>query len=455
MPKTLLSAVALAAALLVSPAFAVQAAEPFAPAPVAVQQTGWWSMLGDAQLSALVERGLAANLDVAQAQARIAQSRALLAGARAALGPSGSVGLQARAAQASESEAPGMGRAQRRGDSVGALLEFSWEADLFGRQRDQAGAASERVRSSQAQLDAVRLAVAGEIAHAYFSLIGAREQLQLARTVHANRVQTLGLVRTRLAAGLARPLDEARAAAESEAAQAEIPGHEAEERVALHRIAVLTGTSPTGFELRTPDRQPASMMALRIPDGAQWLAHRPDIRQLESELRARALDVSALRAEFYPRLTITGVLGFIAGSFTGLGSGGSLSWLGSPSLFAPLFDRPRIQARLDAATAGQKEVLAAYEQRLLLATEEVANAMARHDAGQRQLQALHRQAAHATDAERLAGARYRGGASDLLELLDAQRTARQAQRALAEALMLQRQHFVAVLKGLGGITPLG
>lgn len=451
MPKSLLSAVALAAALLVSPAFGAEVAQP-APAPVAVHQADWWAMLGDAQLAGLIERGLAANLDIAQAQARIEQSRALLAGTRAALGPSGSAGLQSRAAQASESEAPGLTRAQRRSDSIGALLEFSWEVDLFGRQRDQAGAAGQRVRASEAQLDAVRLAVASEIAHAYFALVGAREQLQLARTVAANRAQTLDLVRARLAAGLAQPLDGARAAAESEAAQAEIPLQEADARVALHRLAVLTGASPTAFALDTPDRHPARVIPLRIPDGSQWLAQRPDIRQLESELRARALDVSAVRAEFYPRLTITGVLGFIAGSFTGLGSAGSLSWLGSPSLFAPLFDRPRIQARLDAAKAGQKEVLAAYEQRLLLATEEVGNALARHEAGQRQLQALQRRAAHAADAERLAAARYRGGAADLLELLEAQRTAQQAQRALAEALMLQRQHLVAVLKGLGGTT---
>jgi multidrug efflux system outer membrane protein len=451
MPKSLLSAVALAAALLVSPAFAAQATQPPSTS-MAVQDAAWWSVLGDGQLSALIERGLTANLDLAQAQARIGRSRALLAGARAEFGPAGSVGVQARAMQASENEAPGLGRAQRRSHDAGALLEFSWEVDLFGRQRSQAGAAAQRVQASEAQLEAVRLAVSSEIAHAWFALIGAREQLQLARTVAANREQTLGLVRTRVAAGFAQPLDEARAAAEHDAARSEIPAHEAAARVAIHRIAVLTGASPSGFELDAPDRHAATMIALRIPEAAQWLAQRPDIRQLESELRARALDVSAVRAEFYPRLTITGVLGFIAGSFTGLGGAGSLSWLGSPSLFAPLFDRPRIQARLDAASAGQKEILAAYEQRVLLAIEEVGNALARHDAGQRQLQALQRRAVHAGEAERLAAARYRAGATDLLELLDAQRSAQQAQRALAEALMVQRQHLVAVLKGLGGTT---
>ena len=84
---------------------------------------------------------------------------------------------------------------------------------------------------------------------------------------------------------------------------------------------------------------------LPIPESEAWLAQRPDIQEFESELRARALDVKAVRAEFYPRLTFTGVLGFVAGSVSAIGSGGSLSWLSAPSLLAPLFDRPRIEGK--------------------------------------------------------------------------------------------------------------
>lgn len=451
MPRFALSSLALAAALLSAPVLAQDppvTAAAAAPATQAQEQAGWWLALGDPLLSTLIAQGLDSNLDLEQAQARIGRSRALLSGAQAAFAPTGSAGLQGRAAQASEAEAPGFTRAQRRSDTLGAALEFSWELDLFGRLDKQAGAAAQRLRATQAQLQGVRLAVSTEVAHAYFALAGAREQLTLARTVAANRERTLRLVTARAQGGIAAPIDDVRARADLEAALADIPLHEAAIRVASHRLAVLTGRSPAGFELATGATVQPSSVAIPIPEAGEWLARRPDVQEQEAQLRARALDVAAVRAEFYPRLTLRGVLGFVAGSAAALGTAGSVSWLSAPSLLAPLFDRPRIEARLAAARADQKEALAAYRQRLLLATEEVENALALYAAGQRQFQALQRRAQLAGQAERLATVRYEAGAADLLELLDAQRSAQQAQAALAAGLMEQRQRLVGVFKGI-------
>ncbi|MDP1531205.1 efflux transporter outer membrane subunit [Rhodoferax sp.] len=454
-----LTALALAAALLAAPGIAQQTgalattaiAATAAPAN-AVSAAGWWAPLGDPTLSALIQQGLDGNLDIMQARERIGRSQALLKGAEAAARPSGAAGLQGRAAQASETEAPGMSAAQRRSNSVQLGLEFSWEIDLFGRLDAQSTAARERLTATEVQVQGVRLAVSAEIAHAYFSLIEAREQLQLARTVAENRQRTLNLVQARAHGGLAAPIDDLRAQGELEAARADIPVQEAAALVAMHRLAVLTGTSPAGFELASSDTVQPSTVALHVPEATLWMARRPDILAQEAELRARALDVRSVRAEFYPRLSITGVLGFVAGSVTGLGSAGSVSWLSAPSLMAPLFDRPRIEARLAAAKADQKEALNAYRQRILLATEEVENALARYNAGHQHFNALQRRAQYAAQAERLSRVRFEAGATDLLELLDAQRTAQQSQAALAHALMQQRQHLVAVFKGIGGGT---
>lgn len=451
-----LTALALAAALWAAPGMA-QETQTVAPAATAAQPgsdsaAGWWAALGDPALSALIQKGLDGNLDITQARERIDRSQALLKSAEAAARPSGAAGLQGRAAQASETDAPGLPAAQRRSHSVQLGLEFSWEIDLFGRLGAQSTAARERLQATEVQAQGVRLAVSAEIAHAYFSLIEAREQLQLARTVAENRQRTLKLVQARAQGGLAAPIDELRAQGELEAALAETPVLEAAARVATHRLAVLTGSSPAGFELASADTVQPSAVALQVPEAAVWLARRPDILAQEAELRARALDVRAVRAEFYPRLSITGVLGFLAGSVSGLGSAGSVSWLGAPALMAPLFDRPRIEARLAVAKADQKEALSAYRQRILLATEEVENALARYSAGQQQFGALQRRAQHAAQAERLSRVRFEAGATDLLELLDAQRSAQQSQAALAHALMQQRQHLVAVFKGLGGGT---
>jgi multidrug efflux system outer membrane protein len=442
MAAVLLGSPALAQETKIGPAVTASPSAPEAALP-------WWTALDDPVLTALIGQGLDANLDLVQAHARLRRSQALLAGARAAFGPGGSAGLQGRAAQASETEAPGLARAQRRGDSIQVGLDFSWEVDLFGRLDHQAAAASQRVRATQAQLRGIRLAISAEIANAYFALVGAREQLQLARSVAENRERTLRLVAARTAGGAAAPIDELRARADLEAALAQVPLHEAAARVASHRIAVLTAQSPAGFQLPESGTIQPAAIAIRVPAADSWLANRPDVQEQEAELQARDLDIKAVRAEFYPRLTISGVLGFVAGSVASLGTAGSVSWLSAPSLLAPLFDRPKIEARLAAAKANQKEALAAYRQRLLVATEEVENALARYTLGQQQFQALQRRAQLAVEAERLSRVRYEAGAADLLELLDAQRTAQQAQAELAATLLDQRQHLVAVFKGIG------
>lgn len=450
----LAAAAALAAAPAPVPATAFErpaahAASGSAAHPVQVH-AGWWPLLRDPALSALIEQGLEANLDMAQAHARVRRSKALLAGAQAAFGPTGGAGLQGRAVQASETEAPSAAAGdRRRSDSVGAALEFSWELDLFGRLDHQAGAAAQRMQASEARLQGTRLAVSTEIAHAYFALVGAREQLDLARTVAANRQQTLRLVSARADGGLAAPMDDVRARADVEEALADIPAHEAAIRLATHRLAVLTGRAPAEFALATGAAVEPGSVAIPVAGATDWLAQRPDVLEHEAMLRARALDVKAVRAEFYPRLSFTGLLGFVAGSVAGLGAAGSVSWLSAPSLMVPLLDRTRIAARLAAAEADQREALAAYRQRILLAIEEVENALARYSAGQQQFEALQRRAQLSLQAERLARVRYDAGAADLLELLDAQRSARQAQSTLAAALMQQRQHLVAVFKGMG------
>jgi multidrug efflux system outer membrane protein len=417
--------------------------------PGVVAHGDWWAVLGDPVLDRLVPQGLAANLDLQQAAERVQRSRALAAGQRAELGPSGGLGIGARAQQLGAAEAPGLDGAARRSDMVSAGLSLSWELDLFGRLRRQAGAADARGDAVAADAAALRLAVSAEIAQVWFALNGAREQVMLARGVIENRRATLGLVQRRVGAGYNAPLDEARAHAELSAAQADLPAHEAALAVATHRLAVLLGVSPSGFEAPAAVPGQALVASLRVPDPAQWMALRPDLVSAEAQMRAQALDVAAIRAEFMPRLSIAGVLGFVAGSVSGLGAAGSAAWWLAPQVSVPVFDRGRIDARVQAAQAGRREALLAYRQRVLLATEEVESALVQVRQGQQRLAALHARTRHAQDAEALARKRFEAGASDLLELLDAQRGSQQAQLGLAAALTSQQQQVVALQRALG------
>lgn len=417
--------------------------------PGVMAQPDWWTVFGDFTLDGLVAQGLAANLDLQQAAERVQRSRALATGRRAGMAPSGGIGIGGLAQQKGQVEAPGLDGDARRSEIVSAGLDFSWEIDLFGRLRQQANAAEARSDAALADAEALRLAVGAEIAQVWFALNGAREQLHLTHAVVENRRETLSLVLRRVSAGYNAALDEARARAELSAAESDLPAQEAALAVATHRLAVLLGVSPSGFQAPKPPAGGPHAVALRVPEPAQWMALRPDLRSAEARLRAQALDVAAIRAEFMPRLSIGGVIGFVAGSLSGLGAAGSASWFVAPSVSVPLFDLGRIDARLQAAQAGQREALLHYRQRVLLATEEVESALARVRQGQVRLAALQDLAHHAVTAERLARKRFEAGASDLLELLDAQRSAQQAALGLAASLTAQRQQVVALQRALG------
>ena len=179
------------------------------------------------------------------------------------------------------------------------------------------------------------------------------------------------------------------------------------------------------------------------------MALRPDLKAAETQLRAQALDVAAIRTEFMPRLTMGGALSFVAGAVSGLGAASSASWFLAPRISVPVFDQGRISARLQAAQADQREALLAYRQRVLVATEEVENALVRVRQGQLRLAALQDRAHHASVAESLARKRFEAGTSDQLELLDAQRIAQQAELGLSVALTGQRQLVVALHRALG------
>lgn len=415
----------------------------------AAPRADWWQAIGDPMLSGLIARGLEANLDLAQAAERVQRSRAFVSGARANLAPGGGLRAQVQAAQLSEHEAPGLTRAQRRGEQASTGLDLQWELDLFGRLRAQGSAAAARLQVTEAQADGLRLAVSAEIAHAYFALLGAREQLQLTQDLIENRRATVGLVQRRAQAGMAAPIDDLRARADLAGAEAEVPVHEAAASVATHRLAVLLGTSPSEFSLPPIRGVDPAHVRVSVPDPTRWLSRRPDIAEAEARLRSHAMDVAAVRAEFMPRVSISGLLGFVAGSASGLGAAASASWFASPALSFPLLDHGRIEARLAAAKAEQREALAAYRQRILLALEDAESSLARYRQGQLQLRALNDRSTHSAAAERLARVRYDAGASDLLELLDAQRTAQQSQAALAQGLTQQRQQLVALLRSLG------
>jgi multidrug efflux system outer membrane protein len=219
-----------------------------------------------------------------------------------------------------------------------------------------------------------------------------------------------------------------------------------------HRLAVLTGRVPGQLaETVAPRPYPvlAKSIALGPPD--QLLTRRPDVRVAERRLAAAAASEGVAAADLYPRITITGVLGLLAGRGSVFGTSDSRLWAVTPALHWSAFDIGSARARLRGAHAATAEALADYEKTMLLALEETETALVTYRQQQQRLVSLTDEVRESTRAAGIARARYREGVIDFLSLLDAERTALQAEDSAAAAEAEVFTSLVGLYRAVGGL----
>jgi multidrug efflux system outer membrane protein len=311
-----------------------------------------------------------------------------------------------------KAQQPGFTDARTEVESHEAGFSTLWELDLFGSVRRRAEAAGAEADAALADLRDAQVLVAAEVARNYLELRGAQKRLAVARTNLDYQRQTLELTRTRLELGRSGELDVASAAARLAATEAEIPPLVAAENAASNRLAVLLGLRP----------------------GA---------------LAAATARIGVAKADLFPRLSLSGFIGFIAGSASDLGDGGSRAWSLAPVLSWAGFDRG-VRARIVAAEARAEGALAAYESAVLRAIEETDSALVGYGEQRRRPVAVVEQANQSRRAAELARIQYREGALDFLRLLDAERSVLQAEDAVARAETELNTAVVLIYKALGG-----
>lgn len=220
-----------------------------------------------------------------------------------------------------------------------------------------------------------------------------------------------------------------------------------------HRLAVLAGVRPGGLRADLTYRPyPPLARALSIGEPSPLLRRRPDVRAAELRLAAAAAREGIAAADLFPRVTISGFLGFLAGRGSLFGTADSRAWAVTPALGWAAFDLGSARARLRGAEAASREALAEFEQAVVLALEETENALVAYREEQQRLVKVVEQARESARAAGIARVRYREGATDFLSLLDAERTQLQAEDAVALAEVGVFTSVVAVYKALGGIV---
>ncbi|WP_313913127.1 efflux transporter outer membrane subunit [Tahibacter sp.] len=415
----------------------------------------FWRGFEDAQLTALVETALAENHYLKIALARYDQANALLRGAKFDQFPTVTANAEAAHALSSADQAPGLTRAQRDGERYSAGIAASWELDLFGRIRRGVEASRADAAASAADLQAVQVAVVGEVARTYVELRGLQERLRVAQENAGTQRETLRLVDTRVNAGRGTGFDTARVRAQLEATQARVPALEGAVAVALHRLAVLTGRPPAALIADfTPQRALPSLPA-RLDPGTPGdvLRRRPDVVAAEYRLHAATARIGVATADLFPRFTLGGLLGTQAIDSSALFEGGSATHLVALGIDWSFLDLGRVNARIAAADAQAVGELANYRKTVLLALEDTENALVRYAYARREDAHLDRAAIDSAEAARLARLRFDAGAADLLEVLDAERTRLQAQDAFADARTRSIVGAIGVYKALAGGWP--
>jgi NodT family efflux transporter outer membrane factor (OMF) lipoprotein len=403
----------------------------------------WWTRLGDTQIDGLIAAALLANPDLAAAQARLRAARARQLQSEAALGPSVSARGSVSRSKNGEVAASNL---------YSAGFDAGWEIDLFGGKRRGVEAARADQDSAEASLQDAQVSLIAELALNVISLRDAQARLNIARANLAVQQETLQLVAWRVQAGLASAVDSEQARSILAQTQAQIPLLQTSVTEAAYRIEILLGRPPgaLGAELAAVHPLPVVPAALALGIPADTLRQRPDVRAAERTLAAETARIGVAEAARYPSLQLSGSLGTDALTLGALGAAGTLSRTLSASLAGVLFDGGQLRQQVEAQKAVQAQALAAWRRQVLVALQDVENALVELVNNTARRDALQVAAQAAGNAATLARQRYQSGLIDFQTVLDTQRTLLSTQDSLASADAERVSTFIRLYKALGG-----
>lgn len=411
-------------------------------------QAAWWRQFEDPALDALVSQALAENRELRIAFSRLRAARAIRDDDANDRFPTVTAGASAEYGKAQQ---PGFSEERSNIERYDLGLDMAWELDLFGRVQRRIEASEAQTEAAEAELYQLQVSLIAELVDAYGALRGAQLRERIARENLGYQRDSYQLTEQLREAGVGSELDVLRADARLAAIEATLPQLQATQTRATNRIATLLGQRADQLSINLSPRDlPAVTKALPIGDPTELLRRRPDIRAAERQLAAATANVGVATADLFPRVSLSGFLGFIAGRGSQIGSSAAEAWGVTPSISWAAFDMGSVRARLRGAEADAEAALASYEQQVLLALEESENAFSDYARAQQRLLSLLRQSSASRAAARQAEIRYREGTADFLVLLDAERERLAAEDAQAQAEVDVYRGVVALYKAMGG-----
>ncbi|MEM7740466.1 MAG: efflux transporter outer membrane subunit [Pseudomonadota bacterium] len=427
----------------------------------------WWEAFNDPVLDLVVARALAENNRIGVAVSNVNVARASYGLARLERVPFDTISssyLQSRSSGAAIGAAFVIPGQEGGADPVtlpteeilNASIAASWEVDLFGRVTRSIRAAEADLEQSSATLIDLRSVVAAETVDAYVTYRGLTIQTIVARDNILNQQETVRLVTVRRDAGRGSDLDVERAKEQLASTIAVLPPLESQAKASLYRLATLTGQRPEEIKILavTAGTPPTIEGELPIGDPAVMLRRRPDIRAAERGLAAATERIGLQMASAFPTVTLTGSVGVQTLGIDEAFANEALNFSLGPSISWSLTNLLRARRNVLAANANAAGAFDTYEQTVLLALEETEAALVGQRAVRASLMARVSAEEASSKAAELARFRYERGASDFLDVLDAERRNLEARNSLAAARTDLARSQVAVFRALRADAPI-
>jgi multidrug efflux system outer membrane protein len=406
----------------------------------------WWELFQDEDLAALIEAALANNKELAIAIARIEEARAALGFVRADQFPN----LDAGASAGRGNTATGVGAPGKVHDAYVLAANLSFELDLWGKLRRSTEAARAELLATVEARNVVVITLIADVASIYLLLLDLDNRVEIAKHTMDTRQDSLEIIQARFDQGVVPLIDVNQAEIELEDAAAELAALQRQNQQAENLLSVLLGRNP-GSILRQRE-QKGPLFTPDIPAGlpSELLERRPDVRQASQSLAAQTARIGVAEALRFPSLSLTGSLGLASTELDDFISSDNKLWGISADLLGPVFDAGRGKSRVEVERARTEQLLNNYQLTVLTAFQEVEDSLIDIRTFRDEAQARERQVISARSASGLSRARYDGGVTSYLEVLEPDRSLFRAELLASSTRREQLVSIVSLYKALGG-----
>lgn len=399
----------------------------------------WWKQFDDPVLDGLIAEAVRNNLDLRLSTARVDQYLGILESTRSEYFPQ--IGAEASG-----------GRERTSGQTVEkyhAALNASWEIDFWGRVRRSTEAAQAQIAGSEAGRRAVIMTVVSNVASNYIILRGLDQQLEIVRETEKAYAETLHLFQLRYDHGTISQLELSQVESQYESARQSVPQYESLIRQQENLLSLLLGRNPGPIPR---GRMLDQLTSPGIPEGlaSELLERRPDVMQAEQTLIAANAEIGVAKAQYFPRISLTGLLGTASSDIGKLFTSGTDIWSLTGAANAPILTFGSISGQVKQAESLQQQAMVQYQQAVLTAFREVEDVLIQIVKGREELEAQQRQLRALEEYARLARLQFDAGTSSYLQVLDADRVLFSNRLAMAQLRYTLLTSHITAYKVFGG-----